>query len=502
MDRKIPSTMVSQHPDHSCRPFWHTEEFISTQQESLECFLSYSELGVSEYKWDWEGKLVDEAVLDRLYGEHYNFFRKRQLGRDIFLTFRLPNPKVETEFRLGRAFMGIISAAGLAKQLGLHSPPLFEVILPMTENSTEMIEIHEAYTEVASLKHHLLETENGLKHIEVIPLFEQVEKIISSDRILEKYVSLHKKKFGFNPSYIRPYMARSDPALNSGLVPTVLAIKVALSRYKKFEQRFQLPLYPIIGTGSLVFRGGLTPDRVDDFLNEYQGVKTALLQSAFRYDYEKNIVKKAIKKLDKNLPILKARDVDSSNEEKIKSVIELFEKEYKKSVEKLAPLINEVAQFLPKRRERVLHVGLFGYARGVGAVKLPRAISFTGALYSIGIPPEIIGTGRGLKKVFQAGSIDVVKKFYLNLRNDLIKTGVYVNKENIKKLSHTNTFAKEILEDIVYIEKYMGIELGPNSYEHRLYKGYTKTILNKIKGKRDNLQKVINQAAVIRRSLG
>jgi phosphoenolpyruvate carboxylase len=33
---------------------------------------------------------------------------------------------------------------------------------------------------------------------------------------------------------------------------------------------------------------------------------------------------------------------------------------------------------------------------------LPRTIKYTGALYSIGLPPEIIGTGRGFKEAESA----------------------------------------------------------------------------------------------------
>ncbi|MDZ7586414.1 MAG: phosphoenolpyruvate carboxylase, partial [Patescibacteria group bacterium] len=245
--RKIPATMVSQHPDHASKPYWHNKEFISTRHETKECFLSFSELGVSEYKWDWEGKLVDESVVERLLGEYFEFFKENKLGVDKFLTFRLPNIRVETEFRLGRAFMGLLSAAGLTKQVGLHSPPLFEVILPMTETAEEMIAVQEAFQEVAMLKHQLHGFKNGsLKHIEIIPLIEQVEAIIESDKLLEKYLVLHEKRFGSKPEYIRPYLARSDPALNAGLVPTVLAIKVALSRFISFEKRTGIKLFPII----------------------------------------------------------------------------------------------------------------------------------------------------------------------------------------------------------------------------------------------------------------
>ena len=48
MARKISATMVSQHPDHAGKPYWHTEEFISTQHEAFEAFLAFSEEGAKE----------------------------------------------------------------------------------------------------------------------------------------------------------------------------------------------------------------------------------------------------------------------------------------------------------------------------------------------------------------------------------------------------------------------------------------------------------------------
>ena len=494
--------MVSQHPDHANKPYWHDNEFISTNNESVECFLSYSDLGVSEYKWDWEGKLVDESVLERLLSEHFDYFKKNQIGRDIFLTFRLPNPKVETEFRLGRAFMGILSAAQLAKQVGLHFPPLFEVILPMTGSAEEMIEIQEAFAEIAQLKHKLYNFKNGsLKHIEVIPLFEQVEKVIDSDKILNNYVRLHEKKFGFTPSYIRPYVARSDPALNSGIVPTILAIKIALSRYLEFSRKTGIELYPIIGTGSLPFRGGLNPKTVNDFLEEYKGIRTALLQSAFRYDYGMDEVKRAIAKLENKLPEAEALSITKTKEKNLRNVIAAFETFYRKTIEGVAPLVNEVATLLPKRRERVQHIGLFGYSRGVGKVRLPRAIGFTGALYSLGIPPELIGTGRGLREARKVGVLSEVEKYYQGLRGDMIRAGAFLNKSVLMKLAKQNSSWGEILEDVRHVENFLGKDLLPRNIDEMAHGKLSETIFEKVKSGESSISEIA-EAAALRKSLG
>jgi phosphoenolpyruvate carboxylase len=495
--RIIPTTMASQHPDHASRPYWHDQEYISTQYEPHETFLSFSELGIGETKWDWEGKLVDESVLERLLGEYFDYFSKHQIGVEKFITFRLPNPSVETEFRLGRAFMGILSAAALAKKVGMASPPIFEVILPMTDSAHSMIDIQEAFREMAGLKHWLLNYQGAnMKHVEIIPLFEQVDVITKSDQILSEYIKLHEEKFGFTPEYIRPYTARSDPAMNAGQIPTIMAIKIALSKYVDFTKKTGVATFPILGCAALPFRGGLTPKNVPDFIKQYSGFSTLLLQSAFRYDYFKDDVIKAIQEIDTLLPQSVAQHVDPEEEKTMLEIIATGQKLYQDSIKIVAPKINYIANFIPKRRERVQHVGLFGYSRGVGEISLPRAIKFTASAYSLGVPPEFYSTGRLLKSIQQKNQIEVLEKFYPNLRSDLIQTGGYLNKSNLQKLGW-----KEIQEDVEQIEIFLQQELKPQTSVQLEHLELTNYIFENM-DKDPDLGETIVEAAILRKSIG
>ena len=521
--RKIPATMVSQHPDNSMQPYWHKSAFVTTADETHEAYLSFSELGVSEYKWDWEGKLVDESVMERLLSNHYEFFKDNPLGVEKFLTFRLPNIQVETEFRLGRAFMNLISAAAMARQFKLSDTPLFEVILPMTVSAKDMISIHEAFGEMANLKHELYRMDKvPLKTIKVIPLFEDIDTIVNSHQILKEYLESYQKLFKKKPVYLRPYVARSDPALNSGMIPTVLAIKIALSHYVEFEEETGVRMHPIIGSASLPFRGGLSPDTVDQFANEYRGVATALLQSAFRYDYPKEKVIRAIKKLESLLPRGRAAKVSADEEKVLLEIMKIFEGFYKPTIEGIADVINKIAENLPKRRERVQHIGLFGYSRGVGKVRLPRAIGFTAALYSLGVPPELIGAGRGLKALSshsrEGGNpiknethrsrimsgmthVALLEKYYLNLSLDLERAGRYLNKKVLRLLAKKNKSWKGIEEDILEIEKYLGEELKPKTEDEIKHQELSSKIYSNLtKGK--DIKNLVEQAALLRKSLG
>ncbi len=494
--------MATQHPDHAKKPFWHSHSLISTVEEAGECFLSYSDLKIDEYMWDWEGKLVDESIMERLIAKYFKYFQKNQIGKEKFLTFRLPNPKVQEEFRVSRAIMGILTAAGLARQLSLYSPPLFEVILPMTESAEEIFAIQEAFAEMACLKHPLNRLENNCDmFLELIPLFETVKTIINSSDILEKYLSLYKHAFKKTPSYLRPFIARSDPALNSGLVPTVLAVKIALSRYQKFEKKHNIKLFPIIGAGSLPFRGGLSPAFIEDFTKEYTGIKTATLQSAFRYDFKKTLVKKAINYLHKNLPVSKAKIIEKNDEQELINTLHYFEKPYQESIEGIAHLINEISAHIPKRRERVQHIGLFGYSRGVGKVKLPRAISFTGSLYSLGIPPELIGTGRGLAALRKNGKIKLLEKHYINFKKDLQKAGGFLYKPGLEALAKKHMTFKNIWDDVQEIEKYLIDELGPKTPEEKAHYKLCEKLHKQLKSKK-SLAHIIEHQAILRHSMG
>ncbi|MDO8509543.1 MAG: phosphoenolpyruvate carboxylase [bacterium] len=496
--RKIPAVMFSQHPDNAGRPYWHDHPCIKTHHELKECHLMFKDMGADEVMWDWEGKLVDEAVIEKLWSEYPKFFKNNPLGKKIFLTFRIPNPSVESGYRLGRAFMVILSARDLVDNTTLATP-LFEIILPMTESAHDLIRIHEIFKGFSAIAHSDLGANklNG-KPLEIIPLFEKVHTILNSKSILLEYINLYKKEFKTNPLYLRPFCARSDPALNSGIVPTTLAIKWALSEYANLAKECGVDIHPIIGPGPSPFRGGFTPDTTDAFLKEFSGIKTFLVQSSFRYDYPLHSVNKAIKKISKNNQNKKAlaKNLSKNILQEIEQIIPWFEKPYQKTVEKIAPLINLIAPYIPKRRERVQHIGLFGYSRKVGKTKLPRAIGFTASCYSLGLPPELFGLGTGLAKAKKENKIKLIQNLYQSLDSTIITAGKYLRKESLVELGLT-----EMAKDIKLIEEYIGKKFGPTSAKEKKHVALSGEIIKKILKKKNPTQE-IEQAALLRQWLG
>jgi len=499
--RIIPATIATQHPDNARAPYWEKDGdgFISTYEEIQECYSAFCNLDCQEFMWDWEGKYVDEGVVDKMFHTYYDYFKKHHLGKDKFLTFRIPNVWHEKGYGLARALMGILTAENFARDLKFHTPPLFEVILPMTDKAENIIYIQKTFTKLAKFKCKLFSEKCEFTYLNVIPLVEGVNDMINCRRLLERYLVLHKKEYKKKPEYLRLHIARSDPALNSGIVPAVVGGKIAMSEYYRFGEDNGIEIFPAIGVGSLPFRGSLSPERISSFLKEYAGMRTIYIQSAFRYDFTLTKAKAAIKKLNKEVPKIKAIIYSPKEIKQAAAICKTFTPYYRKTVEGLADTINRLSKQVPSRRERKLHIGLFGYSRGIGKKRLPRAIPFTAVLYSLGLPPELIGTGRGLQAIEKTNLN--LEQFYKNFRQDMILAGRYLNKENLSHLAKKGNGWSDIKKDVEIIEKILGIELGPKKNTDFLHRNITSSAFYLL---RDNkpITKEIIESGKIRKSLG
>jgi len=395
---RIPKTMSTQHPDNVNVPFFALNTELSGEDEIQEAFYAYSHLHCIEQMWDAEGKEVDNFVVKKLLTKYEQFFRKHKLGTDVFLTLRVPNPKVEkTEAKvLLETLEGIPRSFDAAKLFyEKDQVPIFEVILPMCESAQALFRVYSYYKDYVVGKQNDVFANSQMKisewigefkpkTINVIPLFEDKAHMLNASTILKEYFVLQKDE---NIPYQRVFFARSDPAMNYGMISAVLLNKIALFRLQTLQTELNLPFYPIIGVGSAPFRGNLRPDTVAHVSSEYPSAYTFTIQSAFKYDFDPDLVRNAIDELEKRI-VLQAQPID----EKIAlELIERYGKAYSEQVLRHSTLINRMAKAIPSRRKRKLHTGLFGYARNVSGTSLPRVITFTASLYSLGCPPELYG---------------------------------------------------------------------------------------------------------------
>ena len=393
---RIPKVMSTQHPDNVEMPFFARQSYFDGDDEIREAYYVFSHLEMDEQMWDFEGKEVDDFVVKKLLSSYPEFFREVRIGEEARITPRIPNPTVEREEAklLSETLEMIPRSYDYAKEFyGDDTPyPIFEVILPMVTSRKELERVYWYYRNLIAGKSRMRLPDGSLigewlgefepDEIAVIPLFEDITTMLNCHEIVREFAD---GKF----SELRVFLARSDPALNFGFITATLAAKIALLNLKELET----DVYPIIGAGCPPFRGFFDPENLSA-LYEYPSVQTFTAQSAFKYDYPFEIVRNAIetiKERDRNKP----HDIEIEPE-----IINTLSREYQKKIPAVADFVNEISKFIPRRRMRKLHIGLFGYSRGE-KVKLPRAISFCCSLYSVGFPPEIIGFSAIDDKVYE-----------------------------------------------------------------------------------------------------
>ncbi len=428
MNKNIPRTMSTQHPDNVHRPFFAEGPILGGEDEVQEAFYAYSHLGCHEQMWDFEGKEVDNYVVKKLLANNEHFFRQKKLGRDVRLTYRVPNPEVErNDAKILLETLESIPRSYDAARLFYDEDvaPVHEIILPMTTSAEALNRIYHYYRTFVSGKEMELigpGTTVGSwigefrpKEISVIPLFEDMERLLASADIVREYL---KDK---EVPYQRVFLARSDPAVNYGQIGAVLLNKIALQRLHHLEKELGVPIYPILGVGSAPFRGNMRPETVEHLLRGYPSVQTFTIQSSFKFDHAPDVVRAAIQKIN-DAPRSAPMQID---EEKLLPIIRKYIAAYSSQLKTLVEPINSVARYVPKRRKRKLHTGLFGYSRNLGEMKLPRAITFTASLYSLGIPPELLGLN-----ALTSDDIEDIKKSYANIVYDIGRSAELTNMDS------------------------------------------------------------------------
>lgn len=424
----VPRTMSTQHPDNVSMPFFAEHPLLGGEDEIQEAFYAYAHLGCDEQMWDFEGKEVDTFVVKKLFAIQEAFFRKKILGKDIRLTFRVPNPEIErAEAKiLLETLESIPRSFDTAKVFyGEAVAPIFEVILPMTTSAEALNRVYRYYTDVVVGKSGQTVGDAVTigewigeflpDRIDVIPLFEDMEHMLAAADIVRAYLS------DKSVPYIRVFLARSDPAVNYGQIATVLINKIALQRLHRFSQEAEIPVYPILGVGSAPFRGNLRPETAAGILRGYPSVETFTIQSSFKFDHTPDVVRDAIALLNTTprqapLPIEEERALD---------IIHRYRAAYAAQLRPLVGAVNRVARFIPKRRKRKLHTGLFGYSREVADMKLPRAITFTASMYSLGVPPELLGLN-----AMTPGDLAYIVSVYPHVMEDLRDAARYADMDS------------------------------------------------------------------------
>ncbi|MFZ3062215.1 MAG: phosphoenolpyruvate carboxylase [Actinomycetota bacterium] len=485
---KIPSSMMTQHPDAT--------KYIPIQAEPEEAIFSLTPppegLGLEEVMIDFEGKLTPYQQTSQIVAGLIS--RGVIPGRDVFVTPRIPSGREEGVFRQLMALMSVIESNYRAwKQSQIYA--VREVILPMVSSPEELLAVRERVIDVINLAHKEFGLSKDPNTVQLIPLLETIPEILKTDSILETYIRGCKDR-GLGVPRLRYFLGRSDSALSYGLVPSVLSVKIGIAKGYEVQDKTGLQVAPILGGGTLPFRGHFTLENLENILREYPGAKTLTFQSAMRYDHGYDKTRKMRQILQEKLPNLKPLSFDGETYSKLLNIIGVFTKHYLQSLSRLVEPIGKISDLIPNHRDRLTRKGEVGYARDLPhpermaenlsdktlaeelttfkpqqTVALPRAISYTAAWYSIGLPPEIIGTGRGINEVVQRYGKDTLEfllEVYPSLKADLSFAARFADLKNAREFLPAESLSG-LEKDVSYIDEYLGVKCGPVLKEDELY---------------------------------
>lgn len=485
---RIPCAMATQHPDSASKYVQVQEE----EDEALKCLAPQDGgLGCDEYMVDYEGKLTPyhqvANIAIRLLDE-----LKLVPGRDVFITPRIASAEQETVFRQFASILAAMDANYRTRQMGAS---VIEVIHPMTTTAAELVEVRKRIAAMEEITK--LAGEGASRGIEVIPLFEEVPQQLSTKKTLSEYVERCDKDLGVKVPYLRVFIGKSDSALMYGHVPSALACKLAIADTYALGREVGKPVAPIFGGGALPFRGHVTLKNIRNVLREYAGVRTITVQSGIRYDHGPDVTRELVKILHRELQKGRPPEYSEDQQREITLICCIFSKHYISTLQRVATLVGQLSDVFPKQRDRLTQAGRTGYARKgpntgklaeicksflgrVGLAKelarlrvrkteLPRAITYTGLLYTISLPPEFIGTGRGLwelKKTDKNAFENLLEEYYPSLRADLEFAGRFLDLKGAKSFL-PEIVIRDATRDVSLVRELLDIDFEPDE-EYRV----------------------------------
>lgn len=476
----IPRSMMTQHPDAASK-------YVSIQkepEEAIDALLPEPKgLGIEEVMIDFEGKLTPyqqtaQIVLGLLR-------RGVEVGKQVKVTPRIPSGREEGVFRQLMALMSIVESNYKSLKT-IKRTAIQEVVLPMTLQADELINLQQRIIDVVELAHKEFGMSPDPIQIRPIPLVESIPAILDLRSMLLGYKK-GLSKMGLEINSMRLMTGRSDLALTYGLGAAVLANVIALADMASLADD-GLVVAPILGGGTLPFRGHLTPENLQNTLKQYPGVQTFTIQSAMRYDHGRKKAAKLASEL-RNKVKKRALKITSGERDLMLNCLAVFAKNYLLTIRDSLPVIIKISDIIPEQRDRLARKSEVGYARQLPQIKaladfisdsniaselkkikvarhdMPRAISFTAALYTVGCPPEFIGTGSALKEIYERfgqKGIDLILKFYPSLGADIYEAAQFCEL-SVASGFFKPTFIRKIQANIEYLKHFLNIKMPSTS---------------------------------------
>jgi len=465
--------MATQHPDSATRVVSVSEEV----EEAVQC-LKHQDQGLAcdEYLVDYMSKLTPYHQIGQIIKE---LSKETDLvpGVNSFITPRMVSFKDEP-FRqlmtLTAVMEGMYNSAQTYGESGIT-----EMVHAMT-TVRELRNTRDRTKSILGMLAKDLKLADS-NDIQIIPLFEGVTELLSMDQTIPALT----KELGSQ----RLFLGKSETALVYGHPASSLACKLALADIHILEIAFGTPFYPIFGGGALPFRGNICLENSEHFLREFRGVKTYTIQSGMRYDHGPAKTRTLVENIKATTGKTEYLEFSAEDKDLIVQSIAIFAEHYIQELLEIVDKVQKVATLIPNQRERLLESTDVSYYQTVRDFKsflpfckdpemrnrllgldtvrllnLPRVIRFTAALYTLGLPPEFIGTGNAWKEIGdrlgQAWLDRLLDEIYPSLRHDLAFVSKFLSTESTENLVVT----ERISNGLKYLRETLNFEEPEASY--------------------------------------
>ncbi len=383
----IPRLMCTQHPDATIK--------VAAGEEVDEAVVAFSVYGCDEVMVDYEGKSTPfTQPKDIVVRAHMSGL---VLGKELFLTPRVPNPTLEDVDRTVLAIDAAIMANHASYRYWKEQAVKW-IVLPMSDPNTVAL-----IQRLISRKTNVVASELGIRlgNISLVPLLEDVDAQL---RVRETVSSVFRElaKLGFFPDHMRIFLGKSDSAVLNGHVASSLAIVYALDELNFMSQNGEFPIEPILGMGKPPFRGGInSPELADVEAAQYAGYSTVTVQSAIRYD---SSFDEYLRFRNSVVPPRRRREAAVGD---VRPLIERASRMYRRTIQKYLDAVREVSRLVPSTRDRVSWEAYGRAMKGGESFRLPRAIVFTCSWYMMGLPPTMLDAPL-IVSAYRNGGLDAI----------------------------------------------------------------------------------------------
>nr|MDO8062173.1 phosphoenolpyruvate carboxylase [Candidatus Freyrarchaeum guaymaensis] len=370
------------------------------------------------------------------------------------------------------AILHSIIEANYAAYGQLNDSVVSEVIHPVCGSVRDLVRVEANFN---IIKNYVLEstlTPVDMGDISLIPALEDLKSLIDAAKIVSEYVHSRRTMLATESEVLRVYLGRDVPSVKAGMAASTIAVRLALSDLAETSEKLSVAVHPILESGSLPLKGNLNYESVNSFMEMYGGASTVTIQSSMVYDSSQRKTADLVRCLKDSLQGRRPPCLSGERGE-VLEVISVFSAAYVEAISKIYGLLESLAGLIPDRRESLHNEKVKVNAeelslptrdkgrKGKGgrppvhSFTLPPPVKYVALMYSLGVPPEIVGVGRALNMLSQTGLLDrVFELYYPSIEVDVSSAWRYLCLEAAGKV-FPESFISDVKEDVKYIREFL-----------------------------------------------